>query len=449
MPVSPARRAAFDILMRVEEEEAYASELLHSPKFDKLSSEDRGLTHEIVMGVLRWRSRLDQEIGLHSFTPLRKLDAAVLTALRMGAYQLRHLDRIPKHSAVDESVELVKSSGKASAAGLANAVLRKIASAKSVPKPATMADEFAHPAWLVERWSERFGLETAHNICEFDQQRPVTHIRIRAGNDVNGILTSLKAEGVSLRAGEILDSCWQVAEGDVTRTSAWKYRRVSIQDEGSQLVAHLAAVCVQEPQRILDCCAAPGGKTMLLAEKHAQAKVIAAELHPHRVETLKKLCNAPNVEVMQADATRFAFPDEDKFDLVLADVPCSGTGTLGRNPEIKWRLKPEKLVELNELQFAIAENALAQAKPGGVLVYSTCSLEVEENEAVVERLLTAEQCELVPLVEVRDRVPLQRQLRDDVASILSGSYLRTIPGRQSCDGFFAAVLRKTGLRSRF
>ncbi|MEO8726115.1 MAG: transcription antitermination factor NusB, partial [Acidobacteriaceae bacterium] len=127
MPVSPARRSAFEILMRVEQEDAYASELLHSAKLDPLSAEDRGLAQEIVMGVLRWRSRLDQEIAFHSFTPLGKLDAAVLTALRMGAYQLRHLDRVPRHAAVDESVEMVKSAGKASAAGLANAVLRKIA----------------------------------------------------------------------------------------------------------------------------------------------------------------------------------------------------------------------------------------------------------------------------------------------------------------------------------
>jgi 16S rRNA (cytosine967-C5)-methyltransferase len=182
---------------------------------------------------------------------------------------------------------------------------------------------------------------------------------------------------------------------------------------------------------------------MLLAESHPKAKVIAAELHPHRVETLKKLCNAPNVEIMQADATRLTFPDDIKFDLVLADVPCSGTGTLGRNPEIKWRLKPEKLAELHELQFAIAENALAQAKPGGLLVYSTCSLEAEENEAVIERLLQGGGCEIVPVVEVLDRVPLKQQMRDNMSSILSGPYLRTIPGSQSCDGFFAAVLRKS------
>ena len=428
--------------MRVQEEEAYASELLHSPKLERLSSEDRGLAHEIVMGVLRWRSRLDQEIGVHSFTPMRKLDAAVLTALRIGAYQLRYLDRVPKHSAVDESVEMVKSSGKTSAAGLANAVLRKIASAKSVPKPASAADEFAHPSWLVDRWSSYFGEATTRTVCAFDQQRPVTHIRIRAGNDVDSILTSLKAEGVTLVSGGVLDSCWHVAEGDVTRTSAWKYHRISIQDEGSQLVAHLTAASGQVSKRILDCCAAPGGKTMLLAEAHPQAKIVAAELHPHRVETLKKLCNAPNVEIMQADATRLAFPDENKFDLVLADVPCSGTATLARNPEIKWRLRQEKLAELHELQFAITENALAQTKSGGILVYSTCSLESEENEAVVERLLQGRGCEIVPVIEVLDRVPLQRPLRDDLTSILSGPYLRTIPGRQSCDGFFAAVLRK-------
>ncbi|MEO8725544.1 MAG: antitermination protein NusB, partial [Acidobacteriaceae bacterium] len=157
------------------------------------------------------------------------------------------------------------------------------------------------------------------------------------------------------------------------------------------------------------------------------AQVLALELHPHRVETLKKLCNAPNVEIAQGDATRFE--GAGGFDLVLADVPCSGTGTLARNPEIKWRLQPRKLAELHHLQLSIARNALAQAQPGGILVYSTCSLEAEENEAVVEELLREGGCEIVAA--------------ESVLAMLSGPYLRTVPGEQSCDGFFAAVLRKT------
>ncbi len=437
MSISPGRRAAFDVLMRVEEQDAYASEMLHSERFGSLSQEDHGLAQEITMGVLRWRSRLDAEIQLHSFTPLHKLDAAVLTALRIGAFQIRHLDRVPSHAAVHESVELVKSAGKASAAGLSNAVLRKIASGKSVRMPANLAEEFAHPQWLVDRWSTRFGEEAAREICNFDQQRPTTHLRIRGARELARTLASLLAEGIELTPG-LAPGCWHVTGGDVTRTSAWKYRQIAIQDEGSQLVAHLAAASVEAPRRILDCCAAPGGKTMLLAEAFPEAKIVAAELHPHRVEVLKRLCDAPNVEIIQADATRFSFWDqeEEKFDLVLADVPCSGTGTLARNPEIKWRLRPQDLEGHAARQLAIASAALGQVKSGGVLVYSTCSMEREENELVIEKMLAGGGCEIVPAGM------LLRKIMQQADDATDGDYLRTVPGRHKCDGFFAAVLRK-------
>src|SRR5271166_1285476 len=337
MPVSPARAAAFDILLRVEQQDAYASELLHSERLSKLSVADRALTTEIVMGVLRWRSRLDQTIAASSSRPLARLDAQVLIALRIAAYQLLFLIRVPPRAALNESVELVKRARKTSAAPFANAVLRKLSVAgvatpdpvRNNATPSQLADEYAHPEWLVERWVGHFGIENAEAICRHDQRVPTTSIGIASDNAAQ----ELEAEGIQLAPGALLTAARTISGGDVTQTRAYREGRVFVQDEGSQLVAML----VGEGSRVLDCCAAPGGKTAALAARNPTADIIAAELHPHRAELLRQRVRATNVRVITVDALHL--PMLDGFDRVLADVPCSGTGTLARNPEIKWRLK--------------------------------------------------------------------------------------------------------------
>src|SRR6185437_2565586 len=206
MAVSPARAAAFQILLRVEREDSFAAELLHSALLDQLSLADRNLTTEIVMGVLRWRSILDEAIAYFSFTPFRKLDLEVVTALRIGAYQLMFLSRIPPHAAVNETVDLVKESKKTSAAGLANAVMRKIVaqqkSGKRIRSQGTLADVFAHPEWLVQRWIEQFGFEVAQQICEYGQGVPETALRLSSPQDEE----SLHAEGVELAPGALMNN---------------------------------------------------------------------------------------------------------------------------------------------------------------------------------------------------------------------------------------------------
>jgi 16S rRNA (cytosine967-C5)-methyltransferase len=442
MPISPARTVAFDILLRVEQQAAYASELLHSSRLDSLSSSDRALTTELVMGVLRWRSRLDEAITQASARSLTKVDIQVLTALRLGVYQLRFLSRIPAHAAINESVELVKRAHKRSAAPFANAVLRKIVAMEIEPPSdsilwtsSSLAREFAHPEWLVERWVHAFGMERALLICRQDQRIPNTAIRL----DDAEVERELQAGGVELTSGALLAGARIVTGGDVTRTRAFQEHRVFIQDEASQLVAAL----VGTGSRLLDCCAAPGGKTAALAARNPTAEIIAAELHPHRADLLRKRVRAGNVQVIQADALNL--PTSGGFDRVLADVPCSGTGTLAHNPEIKWRLKPEDLVGLHDKQVAILRAALRQLAPGGRAMYSTCSLEREENEAVVEEVLLGEQ--EYQLCDCREELQRLRStgelLWSDLDSLLSGKFLRTIPGLQPCDGFFAAVIERT------
>jgi 16S rRNA (cytosine967-C5)-methyltransferase len=445
MPVSPARAAAFEILQRIEKTESYASELLHSQRFAKLSPADHGLLTELVMGVLRWRSLLDDQIGKYSTKSLTKLDLEVLTALRLGAYQLLFLDRIPTHATVHDSVELVKQARKRSAAGMANAVLRKIAKSDSefahLSKNKREVEHFsrkpqliAHPKWLVNKWIEYYGADATGALCADDQIAPKTTIRLNN----SALVEELQAEGVTVRPGCLLANAFIVETGNISQTKLFRERRLIIQDEASQLVALL----IGRGNSVLDCCSAPGGKTRIIAEQNPHSIVVAMELHFHRAALLTKLAPAGNIRVIAADARQI--PLSMKFDRVLVDAPCSGTGTLARNPEIKWRLKAEDLPRLQKYQTAILLTAMSHVTSGGRLIYSTCSLEPEENSAVIDEVLATNSS-----FRVLDcRPELQRLSGDgelaieDIDSLVSGSYLRTIPGIHPCDGFFAAILEK-------
>ncbi|MGE5724614.1 MAG: transcription antitermination factor NusB, partial [Acidobacteriota bacterium] len=416
-------------------------------------------------------SALDTAIEEIASQPLGKLDLEVLVALRLGAYQLGWLERVPARAAIYESVELVKKARKRSAAPFVNAVLRKLpgdrqgkerlpvslaaALSEGTHPPSiertvwtsytphssaaagaqAWAHQFAHPAWLVERWCAEFGTAKTLAICQYDQQVPVTAIRLRTA----GAEEELRQAGIELSPGAFLADARRVEKGEITRTAAFRQGRAAIQDEASQL----AAALVGRGQRLLDCCAAPGGKTAILADRNPDAQIVAADLHPQRARLLRRLVRADNVQVIAADAGQL--PVVGEFDRALADVPCSGTGTLARNPEIKWRLKPEDLDDLHARQAAIARAALEHLAPGGRLVYSTCSLEREENRAVVEELLAT--VSSIRLLDCRAELQAMRErgelLWQDLKSITEGPFLRTLPGVHPCDGFFAAILEKT------
>jgi 16S rRNA (cytosine967-C5)-methyltransferase len=456
MAVSPARAAAFDILLRIERDGSYASELLHAATHSDLSRSDHALTTELVMGVLRWRSRLDDEIAPASSQPLAKLDLEILIALRLALYQLRWLDRIPQRAAIHESVELVKRARKRSAVPFVNAVLRKLS---ATPKKnlrtldanssaENLASTLAHPLWLVKRWEKEYGASATHAICEHNQAISATAIRLRSDD----ALVPLKQEGVTVAPGRLLASARQVVAGDITKTEVFRDGEIAIQDEASQLVAALVGRLASRSQsekdlRILDCCAAPGGKTLAIADRNPLASITAVELHPHRARLLQKLLaparSSARIQIIAADA-RF-LPASVLFDRVLADVPCSGTGTLARNPEIKWRLAAGDLVDLHARQSAILRSALNQVAPGGRLIYSTCSLEKEENEDVIEEVLAGEgSFRLIDCLAELERLKTNGELIwTDLASLTRGPYLRTIPGIHPCDGFFAAIFERT------
>lgn len=461
MAASPARAAAFEILLKVEREKSYASELLHSARFVNLSSVDHGLATEIVMGVLRWQALLDQHLGRASSQKLERLDDEVLIALRLGFYQLQFLSRIPARAAIFESVELVKAVRKSSAAAFVNAVLRKLSgeavASKGTPgaspvladvfdvignsaDPVALAESSSHPEWLVKRWAEQYGLHAAHLVCAYDQRPPATAIHIHDDQSLRELTQrDLAQAGIKLGLGQLLSTARTVVSGDVSKSQAYEQGRISIQDEASQLVALL----VGSGESMLDCCAAPGGKTALMARRNPKSRVLASDLHPHRARLLRTLAQSPNIRVIGADARQL--PLSKTFDRVLVDVPCSGTGTLARNPEIKWRLTAEDLSDLQSRQIAILKSALERLAIGGRLVYSTCSLEREENEAVVETALAgAAEFSIADCREELGRLQRSGDLTlTDIESLLSGPYLRTLPGVHPCDGFFAAIIERS------
>ncbi|MGA3125992.1 MAG: transcription antitermination factor NusB [Candidatus Korobacteraceae bacterium] len=461
MPVSPARKFAYDILIRVERDGSWASELLNAPRMDTLSREDRGLTYELVMSTLRWQSELDARIAKYSSQKVSRLDGEVRVALRLGACQLTHLERIPAHAAVHESVELVKSSGKRSAVAYANAVLRKLAANAKTPvaeaeagehptfanngrmwatldagrSAAELAAELAHPEWMVARWIDMYGYNAARAVCEADQHAAGSALRLCTADAEE----ELREAGIRIAPGALLTGAWRLISGDLAHSIPFRDHHVAVQDEGSQLVAAL----VGKGARILDCCAAPGGKTAMIAARNPGAQITAVEIHEHRARALKERVAGMNVKVVTGNAAAIEWAE--KFDCALVDVPCSGTGTLAGNPEIKWRLKAEDLGGLKDLQISILRSAAAALAPGGRLVYSTCSLEAEEGEDVVEQVLCGEEAlTAIPCEQVLEELKEHGELAwAEPKGLVRGRFLRTLPGIHPCEGFFAAVLGRS------
>jgi len=494
--ISVARKAAFNILLAVERGQSHSDDLLRSKAVNDLSAPDRNLATALVLGVLRWQIQLDHEFHALLSHPDAKLDPEVRIALRLGAFQILHMDRIPARAAIDESVELAKQIGQRFASGMVTAVLRKLAKPSQAAKTSTLpiaesaapsrdkrqgttlvvpqtqqnrsgalapaaisaeeskalAQVQAHPDWIFARWVNFYGLKVAHDLCRHGQSQPVLTVRLTSP----AVEAELVASGIALEAGELLTAARAVLAGDVTATEAFREGCLRLQNEGSQLVAEIAgqgiAPIANSPrlplESILDACAAPGGKTLILAEHNPTAHIVACESSAPRLEQLQKRLAflGDRVECRRADAA--ALTDESAYDLVLADVPCSGTGTLGRNPEIRHRLRPEDLTRQAERQQAILQTALRAVRPGGRVVYSTCSLEPEENEQVVAAVLAATPSARLSQLEARIGELLAEGILTPSgaerlqASITPEGCLRLLPGTFHTDGFFICVLER-------
>jgi 16S rRNA (cytosine967-C5)-methyltransferase len=410
--ITPARLAAFEILKLVGDGKGHSDELLHSARVDGLSPEDRNLTMALVMGVLRWQIALDARVRGLLQRPEQRLAEPVAIALRMGAFQLLHLERIPAHAALSESVELCRAAGEPHATGMVNAVLRKVAGStkggvKLHESTAAFAERLGHPRWMVERWVAEYGRDAALKICEADQKEPA-------------------AGGMFAEVG-----------GDLPQM-----------DDGSRLVAERAAAAMPGARRVWDCCAAPGGKTLILARRLGSAEIVASDVSVKRLAQtearLRRYSYAERVVFVAADAAD-AKAVEGSFDLILCDVPCSGTGTLAGNPEIRHRLKVEELARQADRQRTILEGAVKRLAPGGRLVYSTCSLEPEECEQVVETMGLRRVSVAGLLEELGEQGILLGGV--ELGSAIRDGALRTLPGVHGCDGFFEVLLERDSLRS--
>ncbi len=467
MPLTVSRKIAFQILARVERTASFASELLHSPLTASLKEEDRGLVRELVFGVLRWQGQLDFLLEKLANKSLAKLDWEVRLALRLGLYQIRFLERIPKAAAVDQSVELIKFAHKRSAAGLVNAVLRKAvrgpqtSGAQSLeeflPQSLSPSERLAivhsHPAWMVERWLKAFGRDRTENLLAANNQHAPLNCRLvttrglmQAGREE--ILARLAAEKIAWEESRWIKDAITIRGGNIQRSEAFRRGWLAIQDEASQMIALLLAP--RPGERVLDLCCAPGGKTAqmaaLLDPEGNPDTLVGADRHLHRLRRTRSLLRhigVKSVPLIALDGTQ-PLPFGQEFDRILVDAPCSGTGTLARHPEIRWRLRPEDLGDLHRRQVALLQNALASLAPGGRLVYATCSLEREENEEVVEetlngktglRRLDAEEARAVLRLHLREPKKAEELFDRD-------GYFRTFPPEHHTDGFFAALLER-------
>ena len=423
---SPARRAAFDILRRVADG-GFSSVLLAADD-PKLKTSDRALNHELVLGVLRWQAWLDKTIEHFSKRRIESLDLPVRIALRLGLYQLRFLTRIPASAAVNESVNLVRGAKLSSASAFVNAVLRRAIresdynpGAESEDPLERLAIETSHPVWLIDRWMRSFGPAEAESLARANNEIPPTAFRVvQRRADEDQIVQQLTAAGASVEPSTIAQNAFRVSGATATLRDLSANGQIYLQDEASQLVAQM--LDVRPGDRVLDLCAAPGGKTTLIADRTGDnALVIAADRSATRITTITTTAalhqlHSINVVLLDArDTLPFA---PQSFDRILVDAPCSGTGTLRRNPEIRWRLANQDIANFASDQKQFLSNAADVLKPGGRLVYSTCSVEREENEEVIDNFISTH------------------------PDLIHEKTIRTWPHREGSDGFFMAVFER-------
>lgn len=436
-----ARRLAWWVLLRVERGGAYASILLDRYERRVGDPRDAALLHGLVLGVLRRQAQLDHVIARVSSRPAERMDPEVRIVLRIGAYELLFLDRIPDFATVDSAVELVKGTGRRSASAFVNAVLRGIARQGSTLLPplpeegdvGSLALYHSHPAWWVGRVVARLGWRAAGELLESDNRPAAAVLRPNfLRTDSAELASTLQAEGLLTEPCRFVPEALRVRSGAVARSRALDLGLAWVQDEASQLVPRLFGTRIGP--RVADLCAAPGGKSLQLAQAlEPGALLVAADRHPRRLTRLvlqARRLGLSGILPLGAEIAPGAVPLSGTFDQVLVDAPCSGTGTLRRHPEIRWRLRPEALPGLSAQQGRLLDAAASLVAPGGSLVYSVCSMEPEEGERVVLGFLERHRRFRTADPEILLPQPLRSP----------DGFLRTSPLTDGLDGFFAALL---------
>ena len=447
--IGPARVAAYDIQLAVSTGRADLPAAIAHARARLKDERDRALASEIATGVQRWRAALDHVIAHFSKRAIDRLDPPVLEILRLSAYQLLHLTRVPASAVVDDAVKLTGRAGKRSASGLVNAVLRSISRSRHVlPLPQRPDDPFdrvkaieylsvtlSHPRWLVERWLDRFGFDATERWLQFDNApAPLTLRANRLRIAPPELVARLARDEVAVRPGRFAPDALVVERGHPRREA--DEGLFVIQDEASQLVALLAGT--HPGARVLDACASPGGKTSALAASmNGSGCLVACDVRDRRMRLLRRTVEATgaaNVRLVQADLLQ-PLPLSPHFDCVLVDAPCSGLGILRRDPDIRWRRREDDLPSLAAAQLVMLQHAAAAVAPGGRLIYATCSSEPEENESVVHAFLaTAPEFVAVDLRSLETSVPTE--------VVDARGHLRTLPHVHGLEAFFGAVLQR-------
>lgn len=448
--IAPARTAALAALREVNAGRVDLPAALAAVRPTLPDERDRALATDLVTGTLRWQGQLDYLIEHFAKRPLAKLDFDVVQILRLGAYQLLHLDRVPAAAAVNDAVAMTRRARKTSAAGLVNAVLRALSrNSHRLPLPprppagdplSYLEVSLSHPGWLARRWLDRYGFDAAEAWEQFNNLPAPLTIRVNAlKTDRDALARDLAKYGVSVEPARYAPDGMIVTSGNPLRTPLAGTGHFFLQDEASQLVALLAAA---EPgMRVLDACASPGGKTTAMAAMAGdRADIVAIDVRAARVQLLRETVRASGarkIRVVQADLEG-GLPFGPGFDVVFVDAPCSGLGTVRRDPDIRWRRTEGDLGPLANAQSKMVHNAGGAVRPGGRLIYSTCSSEPDENERVVERFLAASGN--FAQLDLRTEQPayfdaLEPFLDDRGA-------LRTSPHEHGLEAFYGAVLRR-------
>jgi len=429
MKLSPSRVTAFEILTRIEVQHEFSSSLLHQYQ-QKLDEQDRRLCHELVLGTLRRQLLLDKLIKI--LTKSRKLDIEVRIILRLGLYQLYYLDKIPNHAIVNEAVGLTVRARKSSARGLVNAVLRSASREKPEldfeDEIDQLSIESSHPKWLVEKWTQQFGFELCQELAIANNEPPKTYFR-KTPLDIDATLPE------DVREFHEVPGCFLANSIGSKLRELVDDGKIYVQDAGSQMVAN--AVTIESGNLFLDVCASPGGKTMAivtnsLVSGQTNTRFYAGDLTDRRINLLSEtiIKQKGKVEIVQYDAQLPLPFEENTFDRVLVDAPCTGTGTIRHNPEIRYFIQPQDFERMQQRQIAILNNAANLLKHGGRVIYSTCSIEPEENEMVCEQFLSG-----------RDDF---RQTAPQISSrfVTKNGYGRTFPATDDMDGFFIATFER-------
>jgi 16S rRNA (cytosine967-C5)-methyltransferase len=452
--IAPARSAAFEMLCAISAGRMDLPGAIAHTRGTLKDDRDRALAAEIATGVQRWRAALDHLVGQFSKRPVARLDVEVLEILRLSAYQLLHLTRVPASAVVDDAVNLAKRAGKTSASGFVNAVLRAISRRRDdLPLPASPADPhdrdaaldylsitLSHPRWLAVRWYDRLGFDATREWMHFNNRPAPLTLRVnrlRIGRDE--LTAALRADDIDVAPVRFAADGLVVRSGHPLRGRGLEEGWFVVQDESSQLVATLAGS--RPGPFVLDACASPGGKTTAIAvamhDAGVHGRIVACDVRDRRIELLRRTVvasGADNVRLVQVDLLQ-PLPFSRRFDCVVVDAPCSGLGTLRRDPDIRWRRDEGDLAPLAAAQSLMLRHAAEAVLPGGRLVYATCSSEPEENEAVVNDFLAgSSDFRLVPVSEAAPAIP--PELVDP------RGFLRTLPHAHALEAFFGAVLER-------